>query len=154
MQASPISAIANGVPVVLGGGKMGVVYEMNAATARCSGRRQWNPQRPRRRFAQGPRAPEHAQAALQFRSRSARWDPDQHGAGRNTVYVVTINFPFRFKNDGQVDGLNVNDKVAGDVEALNLLTGKVEWSTAVDDLPLGAATVSNNLVFTTLVKVR
>jgi alcohol dehydrogenase (cytochrome c) len=70
----------------------------------------------------------------------------------NTVYVVTINFPFRFKNDGQVDGLNVNDKVAGDVEALNLLTGKVEWSTAVDDLPLGAATVSNNLVFTTLVK--
>ena len=32
MQASPISATANGVPVVIGGGKMGYVYEMNAAT--------------------------------------------------------------------------------------------------------------------------
>ena len=37
-------------------------------------------------------------------------------------------------------------------EALDLATGKVEWDTKVDDLPLGAATVSNDLVFTTLAK--
>jgi alcohol dehydrogenase (cytochrome c) len=36
------------------------------------------------------------------------------------------------------------------VEALNLATGKVEWDTKVPQMPLGAATVSNNLVFTTL----
>jgi len=36
------------------------------------------------------------------------------------------------------------------VEALNLTTGKVQWRTTVKGLPLGAATVSNNLVFTTL----
>ncbi len=36
------------------------------------------------------------------------------------------------------------------MEALNLATGKVEWDTKVADLPVGAATVSNNLVFTTL----
>jgi alcohol dehydrogenase (cytochrome c) len=36
------------------------------------------------------------------------------------------------------------------VEALNLATGKVEWDTKVPDLPVGAATVSNDLVFTTL----
>jgi len=34
MQASPISASANGVSVVLGGGKMGYVYEMNAQTGK------------------------------------------------------------------------------------------------------------------------
>jgi hypothetical protein len=38
----------------------------------------------------------------------------------------------------------------GEVEALNLATGKVEWDTKVPDLPVGAATVSNDLVFTTL----
>jgi outer membrane protein assembly factor BamB len=38
----------------------------------------------------------------------------------------------------------------GEVEALNLATGKVKWDTKVPQLPLGAATVSNNLVFTTL----
>ncbi|HEY6313478.1 MAG TPA: PQQ-binding-like beta-propeller repeat protein [Streptosporangiaceae bacterium] len=36
------------------------------------------------------------------------------------------------------------------MEALSLATGKVEWDTKVDTLPLGAATVSNDLVFTTL----
>ena len=36
------------------------------------------------------------------------------------------------------------------MEALNLATGKVEWDTKVADLPVGAATVSNDLVFTTL----
>jgi alcohol dehydrogenase (cytochrome c) len=37
-----------------------------------------------------------------------------------------------------------------EIEALNLGTRKVEWDTWVNSLPLGAATVSNNLVFTTL----
>jgi outer membrane protein assembly factor BamB len=69
----------------------------------------------------------------------------------NTVYVVTCNFAFRFTNTDQVNGLNVGKKISGDVEALNVVTGKVEWKTPVDSLPLGAATVSNNLVFTTLV---
>ena len=36
------------------------------------------------------------------------------------------------------------------MEALSLATGKVEWDTKVPQLPLGAATVSNDLVFTTL----
>ena len=35
------------------------------------------------------------------------------------------------------------------MQALNLATGKVEWDTKVDSLPLGAATVSDDLVFTT-----
>ena len=38
------------------------------------------------------------------------------------------------------------------MQALNLATGKVQWDTRVSDLPLGAATVSNDLVFTTLAK--
>ncbi len=43
-----------------------------------------------------------------------------------------------------------NDFMDHEVEALNLATGKVEWDTKVPDLPVGAATVSNDLVFTTL----
>jgi outer membrane protein assembly factor BamB len=39
---------------------------------------------------------------------------------------------------------------AGEIVALNLTTGKVEWDTEVPAYPLGAATVSNDLVFTTL----
>jgi alcohol dehydrogenase (cytochrome c) len=36
------------------------------------------------------------------------------------------------------------------VEALSLATGKVEWNTRFSSMPLGAATVSNDLLFTTL----
>jgi alcohol dehydrogenase (cytochrome c) len=43
-----------------------------------------------------------------------------------------------------------NDFMDHDMQALNLATGKVEWDTKVPDLPVGAATVSNDLVFTTL----
>jgi outer membrane protein assembly factor BamB len=38
----------------------------------------------------------------------------------------------------------------GEIEALNLVTGKVEWDTKVKGLPVGAATVANNVVLTTL----
>jgi alcohol dehydrogenase (cytochrome c) len=68
----------------------------------------------------------------------------------NTVYVATCNLKFIDTKKDTVDGLPDNDSVSGDVEALNLVTGKVEWDTKVNGLPLGATTVSNNLVFTTL----
>ena len=38
----------------------------------------------------------------------------------------------------------------GEVEALSLATGKVEWDKKLPQFPLGAVTVSNDLVFTTL----
>jgi glucose dehydrogenase len=153
MQASPISALANGLPVVLGGGKMGVVYEMNATTGKLI----W-------KTAVGAHDGHDEDSLRALEGNNTLKLPFTYEPGAlggiltnmalagNTVYVVTCNFPFRFTSSGQVNGLNVNDTLAGDVEALNLVTGKVEWSTAVKDLPLGAATVSNDLVFTTLVK--
>lgn len=49
------------------------------------------------------------------------------------------------------DPLGVRDgRGAGEIAALNLTTGKVEWDTKVPAMPLGAITVSNDLVFTTL----
>jgi len=66
MQASPISAIANGVPVVLGGGKMGVVYEMNAATGTLLWKTPVEHTTATTTIRSRPRAPEHAQAAYNF----------------------------------------------------------------------------------------
>jgi alcohol dehydrogenase (cytochrome c) len=69
----------------------------------------------------------------------------------NNVYVATLNLPLEFTNVSQVDGSAPNDvKTGGDIDALNVTTGKVEWDTKVAQLPLGATTVVNNLIFTTL----
>jgi outer membrane protein assembly factor BamB len=52
-----------------------------------------------------------------------------------------LNLPVAVKSAGPA---------TGEVEALSLATGKVEWDKKVPQLPLGAVTVSNDLVFTTL----
>jgi alcohol dehydrogenase (cytochrome c) len=72
----------------------------------------------------------------------------------DTVYVVTCNLPFTATSLTQVLGRPTASlgTAGGDAEALDLATGKVEWDTKLPGLPFGAATVSNDLVFTTLYK--
>jgi alcohol dehydrogenase (cytochrome c) len=87
MQLSPIAATVDGVPAVIGGGKMGIVYAMNAATGallwQTPGR---GAQRDRRRLGAAARAQAHHQAALHHRTGSARRRAHRHGAsGRQRV---------------------------------------------------------------------
>jgi alcohol dehydrogenase (cytochrome c) len=152
MQASPISASTGGTSVVIGGGKMGYVYEMNASTGALI----WKTP-----VGQHNGHDEDSLKALQGRSKLTvpfTYVPGALGGiltnlavADGTVYVATCNLAFSFTAMTQVDGAPPkNAKVGGTVEALNLATGKVEWATNVSGLPLGAATVSNDLVFTTL----
>jgi len=67
-----------------------------------------------------------------------------------SVYVDTIDLPITFTGPKSADGDKAGGPEAGEIEALSLATGKVEWDTKVATLPLGAATVSNDLLITTL----
>jgi alcohol dehydrogenase (cytochrome c) len=67
-----------------------------------------------------------------------------------SVYVATVNVPVVATTMTSVNGSAPGGAESGDIEALSLATGKVEWDTKVSTLPLGATTVSNDLVFTTL----
>ena len=69
-----------------------------------------------------------------------------------TVYVGTIDLPLTYTNLNSPVGTKATSAPTGEVEALSLATGKVEWDTKVPDMPLGAATVAGDLVFTTLYK--
>ena len=66
-----------------------------------------------------------------------------------TVYVATVDLPFKETSAKTVAPLPENSG-AGEIEALSLATGKVEWDTKVPQMPLGAATISNDLVISTL----
>jgi hypothetical protein len=151
MQASPISARTGGVPVVIGSGKMGYVYEMNASTGKLI----W-------------KAPvgEHdghdndSLQALEHRSTlkaPLTIVPGSLGGvladlavASSTVYVATIDLPLTYTNLNLPTATKAAGSPTGEVEALRLATGKVEWDEKLPQLPLGAATVSNDLVFTTL----
>ena len=68
----------------------------------------------------------------------------------NSVYVETNDVALTYPNLNLPAPIQAASSPTGEVEALNLATGKVEWDTKVPQLPLGATTVSNDLVFTTL----
>jgi outer membrane protein assembly factor BamB len=156
MQTSPISASAKGVPVVLGSGKLGIVYEMNAAT----GKLLWKT--PVGVHNGTDYDGLHALEGKGPPTLPLTYEPGALGGvltnmavSGNSVYAATINLPFTITSGSSVNGVPAGMKgkkvtIKGEVEALNVTTGKVEWATKVNGLPDGATTVSNNLVFTTL----
>jgi alcohol dehydrogenase (cytochrome c) len=152
MQASPISATAGGTPVVVGGGKMGYVYEMNAK----SGKLIW-------KTAVGEHNGHDNDSVKLLNHKLTLKAPYTISPGTlggllsnmavagNNVYLATIDFPETYTRFNYPIPTKASvSSAAGEIEALNLTTGKVEWDTTVGSLPLGAATVSNNLIFTTL----
>jgi outer membrane protein assembly factor BamB len=66
-----------------------------------------------------------------------------------SVYVATVDLPFTLAKMSYPLG-TPDSHGTGEIEALDVTTGHVEWDTKVPAMPLGATTVSNDLVFTTL----
>jgi alcohol dehydrogenase (cytochrome c) len=151
MQASPISASVNGISVVLGGGKMGYVYEMNAKTGKLI----W-------KTPVGEHNGQDNDSLLALEHKITLKVPftilpgsvggilSNMAVSGGSIYVVTVDLPFIETSLNLPVAVKSAGPLAGEVEALSLATGKVEWDTKVRDLPVGAATVSNDLVFITL----
>ena len=150
MQTSPIAATISGAPAVIGSGKMGVVYAMNASTGTLI----WKTP-----VGEHSGSDNYSLEALEHKlTLTAPYTifPGEFGGllsnpalAGNNVYVATVDLPFTVAKMsyplGAPDGAGT-----GEIEALNLTTGQIEWDTKVPAIPLGATTVSNDLVFTTL----
>ncbi len=151
MQASPISASSGRVPVVIGGGKMGYVYEMNADTGKLI----WKTPVGEHNG--------HDNDSLDALNHTIRLTapytilPGSLGGvltnmalAGDSIYVVTLDLPLTYTSLNEPAPTKPAGAAGGEVEALNLATGKVQWDRKVATVPLGAATVSKDLVFTTL----
>jgi outer membrane protein assembly factor BamB len=152
LQASPISASIGGVPIIIAGGKMGYVYALNAS----SGALVWKTP-----VGKHNGHDDDSLLALSHKLKISfpyTFEPGPLGGvlsnlavARGSVYVATIDFLMTATSASSVDGNKYGGvPPTGEVEALSLATGKVEWDTKVPTMPLGAATVSNDLVFTDL----
>ena len=150
LQVSPVAATIKRAPVIITAGKMGFVYALDART----GALLW-------KTPVGKHNGHDNDSALALAHKLKITFPytyEPAGLGGvlsniavagGRVYVATNDLPFTatslttFRTKG-------NYVATGEVEALSLATGKVEWDTKVPTMPLGAATVSNDLVFTDL----
>jgi outer membrane protein assembly factor BamB len=150
MQTSPIGTTINGAAAIIGSGKMGVVYAMNGSTGKLI----WKT--PVGVHSESDRYPlEAMQHKLTLTAPYTILPGSLGGVLTNlaladgTVYVATNNARFKLAKLsyplGALDGA-----ATGQIEALSLSTGKVEWDTKVPAMPLGAVTVSNDLIVTTL----
>jgi outer membrane protein assembly factor BamB len=151
LQTSPIAASVNGTSVLVAAGKMGYVYAINAQT----GALLW-------KTPVGVHNGNDNDSALAMQHQLHLTAPftlepgwlggvlSNPAVAANTVYVSTVDEPITYTKLTQYLGPVLSHPPTGDIEALNLATGAVEWDTKVPQMALGAATVSNDLVFTTL----
>jgi outer membrane protein assembly factor BamB len=150
MQSSPIAATINGAPAIIGSGKLGVVFAMNAST----GKLLWKT--PVGEHSRSDGYPAEALDHTLKLTAPYRIVPGSLGGvltdmsmADGSVYVATVDLPFTVPKMsyplGAPDGNGT-----GEIVALNLATGHVEWDTKVPAMPFGATTVSNDLVVTTL----
>jgi outer membrane protein assembly factor BamB len=152
MQASPIATTIHGHRAVIGGGKMGIVYAMNAS----SGALLWKTPVGEHNGHDDDSLNllEHRiklKLPLLFLPGSFGGILTNMAVDDGSVYVTTLDLELEFSKTSEVDGgAPKHITEGGEIEALNLSTGRVEWDTKVSQLPLGATTVVNNLIFTTL----
>jgi alcohol dehydrogenase (cytochrome c) len=151
LQTSPIAASINGTSVMIAAGKMGYVYAINAQT----GALVWKTP-----VGQHNGHDNDSVLALEHKLRLAApftIEPGELGGvlsnpavADNSVYVSTVDEPISYAKLTEILGSGISHPPTGDIEALSLATGAVEWDTKLPEMALGAATVSNDLVFTTL----
>jgi glucose dehydrogenase len=152
LQTSPIAASINGTSVIIASGKMGYVYAINAQT----GAPLWKTPvgAHNGHDNDGLLALEHKlhlTAPFTVEPAALGGVLSNPAVADNTVYVSTVDEPITFTKLTQyLGGAAPSGPPTGEIEALNLATGKVEWDTKLPQMALGAATVSNDLIFSTL----
>jgi alcohol dehydrogenase (cytochrome c) len=159
LQNSPVLTTAHGQQVVIDGGKAGILIELNART----GKLLWKlPVGMHSGPANAGLLTEHATPATASSLLPARFtlEPGVFGGVESqlatngtTTFAAVNNLAVPMTVKGLAESSKAYEasipKATGEVVAVNQDTGKIEWDDKLPSSPYGAATVTNNVVFTT-----
>jgi outer membrane protein assembly factor BamB len=149
LQVSPIFTVAGGHSIVLAAGKGGYVFAFDAMDNRLL----W-------RTAVGVHNGHDNDDQLALEGRLSlqfpyTLEPGEAGgvetnmaAADGVVYVPVDDLPETYATATQAVGAANFAQGTGEMVAVSLVTGKQLWATDLPQLPLGGATVTNDLVFT------
>jgi alcohol dehydrogenase (cytochrome c) len=158
LQNSPVLTTAHGQPVVVDGGKAGILIELSAQT----GKLLWKlPVGVHTGHDNDGLLTEHATPTSHI-SLPAKFELEpsffggiesQLATNGSTVFAAVNNLPAPMT----VHGVSETSKeftasitkATGEMVAVNVATGKVIWNDKLPSSPYGAAAVTNNVVFTT-----
>ena len=155
LQLSPMLADNNGQQLVVTGGKLGYVIAVDPTT----GKQVW-------KTAVGTHnghdddGQKQLDGTLALPTPPFQVFPGPYGGietnlavGDGKVYAAVVDLPALVDKPADLDLSVGNVDFAtgtGELVRLDLATGAVDWSVKLDSMPFGAATISNDLVFTTL----
>jgi alcohol dehydrogenase (cytochrome c) len=158
LQNSPVLTTANGQQVVIDGGKAGILIELNAQT----GKLLW-------KLPVGVHSGHDNDGLVTENATPASPDPlpakyvlepslfggieTPLASNGSTVFAAVNNFAVTMSANGVVgtskELLASVSKATGEMIAVSQATGKVIWDDKLPSSPYGAATVTNDVVFTT-----
>jgi alcohol dehydrogenase (cytochrome c) len=158
LQNSPVLTTAGGQPVVLDGGKAGILIELSAQTGKLI----WKlPVGVHTGHDNDGLLTENDTPASHF-PLPARFElePGPFGGietplatNGSTVFAAVNNLAVPMTVDGVAGNTKQLEssvaKATGEMIAVNQDTGKIEWADQLPSSPYGAATVTNDVVFTT-----
>jgi glucose dehydrogenase len=158
LQNSPVLTTANGQPVVIDGGKAGILIELNAKT----GKLVWKlPVGVHSGPSNAGLITENATPASHI-SLPANFELEpgvfggvesQLATNGSTTFAAVNNLAVPLSVKGVTESGKAFEaaipKATGEMIAVNQDTGKIEWDDKLPSSPYGAATVTNNVVFTT-----
>jgi alcohol dehydrogenase (cytochrome c) len=160
LQDPPVLTTANGRPVVIDGGKAGILVELNAQTGKLLWKRPVgvhnghdNDGLLTENATPTSRLALPAQAVIEPGAFGGI--ESQLASNGSTTFVAVNDLPVEFKSESgpwfpSLAALGSAIAAAtGEMVAVNQDTGRIEWDTRLPSSPYGAATVTNNVVFTT-----
>ena len=160
MQNSPVLTTADGQPVVIDGGKAGILVELNAQTGQLLWKLPVGVHNGHDRdglLTEYAKPTSHVGLPKQFCLEPGAFGgiETQLASNGSTTYAAVNDTPLPVCGTGT--GCSISEsavladviKGTGEMVAVNQDTGQVEWDTKLPSTPYGAATVTNDVVFTT-----
>jgi alcohol dehydrogenase (cytochrome c) len=158
LQNSPVLTTANGQPVVIDGGKAGILIELNANTGKLLWKLPVGVHTGHDNdglLAENATPTSNIPLPAHFELEPGLFGgvESQLATNGTTTFAAVNNLgvPMSAKGvTGNSAALEASiGKATGEMIAVNQDTGKVEWDDHLPSSPYGAATVTNNVVFTT-----
>jgi alcohol dehydrogenase (cytochrome c) len=158
LQNSPVLTTAHGQPVVVAGGKAGILIELNEQTGKLLwklpvGEHNGHDNDGLRTENAAPSSHIPLPATFTIEPGAFGGIETPMASNGSTVFAAVNNFGFPISANGLAGSHAVQEaalaKATGQVVAVSQDTGKVIWADKLPSTPYGAATVTNNVVFTT-----
>ncbi|HEX4187671.1 MAG TPA: PQQ-binding-like beta-propeller repeat protein, partial [Solirubrobacteraceae bacterium] len=152
LQNAPILASDKGTPIVIDGGKAGILVAVDRETGKLVWKRPVGIHNGHDAIGvEAEKEPSKFKLPLTLEPGDLGGIESPLASNGATVYAAVNNLAVKYKSQSSLEGEFVGGFGAGTGElvAVNAATGNVEWDKKLPTSAYGAATLANNVVFTT-----